>query len=205
MAVIIPPQYANVSMWFSREGDAEEMAITFGVNGTNATDLEAIPEGVAVAWLDAYPATDLNAGMTFRRVTARIGQDGGEPLSVEHQVNSAGTNTGLMLPQNTAMLVRKNTSRGGRRGRGRLYLPWTFESDVDNVGRINDTSAAGIQSNLTAFLTNLSTGAPSLPSGPIPMVLLHEALGGTAPGSPDVVTSLALQQIVATQRRRLRR
>jgi hypothetical protein len=96
------------------------------------------------------------------------------------------------------MLVHKGTARGGRRGRGRLFIPWCLNnSDIGEDGLIGTTSMSSRQSAMNVFLAKLATES-------VPMVLLHDQ-GLTAPGSPDAVTYLNVDKLISTQRRRLGR
>jgi hypothetical protein len=94
--------------------------------------------------------------------------------------------------------VRKNTARGGRRGRGRIYLPWFIAEDgVDEVGLITPGTIGAIQAAMDVWRTKLV-------DFDLPMYVLHNS-GISATGTPDQVTSLRVQGMIATQRRRLGR
>jgi hypothetical protein len=101
-------------------------------------------------------------------------------------------------------LIHKRTSRGGRRGRGRMYIPWASPtSDIGETGVVTSTRVTAAQSAINAWRTAVIAAA-----GPI--VLLHRpSTPGTThpstPGPPDEVSSLVVDPLVATQRRRLGR
>jgi hypothetical protein len=115
-----------------------------------------------------------------------------------------GTAATTMFPPNVAVLIKKRTALGGRRGRGRMYFPWFLgEGDADERGSIS----AAVQANLSAACENfrLAIAAASGAVPGTPMVLLHS----TAPLGPAVaptpVIALVVDPLVATQRRRLGR
>lgn len=99
-----------------------------------------------------------------------------------------------MCAPNLAILVRKRTTLGGRRNRGRFYLPFmASEDDVAEGGFLLATPLADTQAACDDFMTELNTRD-------CPMFLLH-ADGG----SPTPVVQLEVQRQCATQRRRMRR
>lgn len=202
MTLVIPPGFAQASIVMRNTGDPEAWYVTLAIDTTDAGgDYEAAANSVAYAWQQNIMGS-LNAATTFESVILRVGQDGGDPLSVYYAVGTTGEGTTAKLPQNCACLVRKNTTRGGRTGKGRMYVPNILsESEVDSVGVISGSFLSGLQSAFTDFLGDLVLGDP-LPE--TPMVLLHTfgAPGGT---TPTPVTSLTVDPVIATQRRRLRR
>lgn len=105
-----------------------------------------------------------------------------------------GGASGTNVPANTAVLVRKQTALGGRKHNGRLFWPWVSEGNLDGAGVIGPTVVSSYQSAFDDFLSDLATAD-------LPMWLLHT----DSITVPNLVTSLAVQSKVATQRRRLRR
>lgn len=98
------------------------------------------------------------------------------------------------MPPNVSILLTKRTSRGGRKGRGRTFLPagWVPETNVDQAGNIEPGWVTDIQSQWESFRVDC-IGAN------VALSLLH------ADGSPgDPLISFTCQPLVATQRRRLR-
>ncbi len=195
--MIIPPGYAAISMPFAHSGLARRAFITFGVkNNTGQTT----PQSIANAVFTAAAATTsllsrIDADVVMGPVIAAVGQDGGAPLSGEGANTQAGGLVGSSVPSNVAVLIKKTSATGGRIGRGRSFLPWAVdEATVDQVGIIAVSQVALIQTAVTNFLNNLSTGN-------VPMVILHS----TALSLPPLVTALTPDRLVATQRRRLGR
>jgi hypothetical protein len=104
-----------------------------------------------------------------------------------------------LVPQNTAWLVHKRTGSGGRSGRGRMYFPGVWESGVSSTGVVSSSVLSTYNPSLTAWLTAI---AAIVEVGS--MHLLHDSTGAAALDAPTPVTSLNLDPMVATQRRRLR-
>jgi len=198
------PGYADVSCQLKHSLLSRPAYITFGVDPT-ATDPTAI--GAAIAGC-ITAAGSINAQMdsnvTWVRIEVSVGTDGSEDIQGVHTMNTAGTKTNSTPPANTALLVHKHTARGGRRGRGRLFIPWFVSSaEVAEGGTISSSEVTLKQVALNGFLANLTAAA-------VPMVVLHRpSTPGTehptTPGAPNVVTALSVDPLISTQRRRLGR
>lgn len=205
MTLIVPENFAAVIQSLTWAGDAEPMAVTYGVEidpasppadvSTLATDLrgaftaEMLPvlDGIIsmlqteVSWQQSAPPTPPLIG---------VASGGG---------SGAGT-TGSVLPQNTAFLVHKRTPVGGRGGRGRLYFPGVDESVCSDLGVLTSAWQTTFNAALSDWLIAVNAIA-----GVIGMCLFHDSGGIFAPSDPFPITSLTLDPSVATQRRRLRR
>lgn len=121
-----------------------------------------------------------------------------------------GTNAVSSVTANTAVLVKKNTGFGGRTARGRMYFPWFIsEGGVDEIGNIAGADVTAIQTVCDAWLAVVN-GTPAAAS----MVIANRTYdrpwdqAGRQLVSVDVgpaVTSLTVETIAATQRRRMPR
>lgn len=204
MAVIIPPGFAQAVVPFQHALLARTAFVVFGVDvsglgGDYEAGADAVTRSITIPWQD-----ELDSEVVVGPTTLRVGQDGGDPLSVSGSFSDNGSEAASMLPPNVALLVKKNTSLGGRRGRGRLYMPWVLqEAGANDIGTIDGASLAARQANATAMLASLTsepvTGIET------PMVLLHDSSGAGVEPPPTVVTSLLVDSRVATQRRRMGR
>jgi hypothetical protein len=141
----------------------------------------------------------MDSSVTTTGIRVSLGTDGAEDLVYMAEYTTIGGNSlSNALPPNCAVLARKTTARGGRRGRGRMYIPWCVaETGVDEAGQIAGANRTPINTALAAFLTALGVNT-------VPMVLLHNP-GLTAPGAPNTVLTLVADPLIATQRRRLGR
>lgn len=194
----IPPGYADVSIQIKHTAVVRPAYVTFGIDpsGADPTGIATQVHSAAVAGGSLLSLIDSTA--TLGPVTVRLGQDGGEPLVGVNTVVANGTQSGTMLPPNCAALVHKRTGRGGRRGRGRMFIPWCLlASDVAEGGIVGPVAVSKVQTACEVFRNALSAGGN-------PMVVLHDP-GITSAGPPDVVTSMTCDGLVSTQRRRLGR
>lgn len=193
-----PPGFADISLKFQLASFNRPAYVTFAVNPT-ATD----PDDVAAAVLGAYTATGsmnsrLDSSVTMTEVTARLGTDGSEDLIGTATNAAPGGATGGAPPPNVAVLCHKRTARGGRRGRGRLFMPWyCSDNDTNEDGTLLTSAVTAIGLAMVTFMGALNTNN-------VPMYILHKP-GNTLPGPPDLVTNITVSGLVATQRRRLGR
>lgn len=192
------PGYADITVHIRHAMLSRSCAVTFGAQPT-ATDPIAVANQVGLAVIGS---TGLEAIMdndvTLVGVRASLGTDGSEDNVGEITLNTLCDGVFAAPPANCAVLVHKRSARGGRRGRGRMFLPWALsEGDVDEVGKIATARVTAMQTICNNFLTALATNN-------VPMVILHNP-GTTTPGAPNIVTNLIVDPLISTQRRRLGR
>ena len=165
----------------------EEAQITFGVDlptfdQTNVNALDDIfkdnlkPLCVAAHQLTRTVVVD-STGLTFESTNAPV----------------AGTASGTGWSPQVCFLIRKVTAVGGRRNRGRWYLPGGSEGDVDTNGDIPAGALAVVNTNVNNFFSDITTAD-------FGFCILH-ADGGAPTDIVDLVPSARC----ATQRRRLQR
>lgn len=184
-------------------GDPEPFACTFGIETDLANfDMLEHVNHVFAAWSGSIRPWQ-STNLTLTKVIGRFGQDAADDIIVESDLTPInGAQSGSFLPQNCAWLVKKHTAFGGRRNRGRLYVPYAIlESNVSDIGVITPA----VQTNLEGAADDLFDGLLSTAGGlepATPMVILHRSV---VPIAPTLVTSLSSEPVIATQRRRLRR
>jgi hypothetical protein len=201
MTVVIPPDFAEVSIELRNEGDPDSWYVTWGIDitaGSSDYNMAAVKCGTVFS--QAFKA-DLTPRTTIVGAHLRIGQADGPPLVVFQPNGDVGTSSGAHLPQNCALLVTKITPLGGRRGKGRMFLPGVLvDSAVNEVGVIQTDVLVALQSDCDVLYNGLGD---ELQGGPLPMVLLHNDGLTEAPG-PTVITGLQAKGTISTQRGRLR-
>ena len=193
---VIPAGYARVTQFFSVPGTAGPAMVTFGChpgNGDNPNDLASDIRGFFVARLGP---TITNT--TFIDQTSVLYNDAGTFLVGQATGLDNGSLSGAALPPQNAIIAKKLTGLAGRRFRGRWYIPGLQESDVDEKGFISSTRRASLDTAVGNIVSDLIARTPTSP-----MVLLH-APGQSATPSPTVVNATIVEQLIATQRRRLR-
>jgi hypothetical protein len=198
--LIIPPGFLQAVYEFTTPSDAEPMVTTMG-HVSNAATFD--PNEQASVLFQAYELTMLlamSSAYTLNAVDVYIGTDGPEHI-VGRSTNTpaAGANTGTVVPQNTAYLIRKRTDAAGRRGRGRMYIPGVKETEVDNVGNLTAGQITQWNNVGELWLEALTEEIRDMPP-----VILHRSEGIGVEPAPTPVVTLICESKVATQRRRLR-
>ena len=152
---------------------------------------------VACGLINARWATFISGGSNWTNNLLLTGvtvlqNPGGLTAATAQTANGADGNPAN--PPNVAVLIRKNTATGGRRGRGRMYMPGVAQVAQLEGGFLTTAFQAAAQAGANTLLSGMATDDT-------PMVVLHDTLAG---GIPAGVTSLTVQTILATQRRRIR-
>lgn len=189
---MIPAGFGEIAVAHTGGGIVGEAIWTIGFDNNAGDTAAEIAETVATA-LDTlnYDAM-ISTAVTVTEVRVKLGPDDTGP-SATHTLNLAGNIGGQAAPPNLAVLVHKNTPLGGRKGRGRLFVPGLAEAELDQDGLIT----SGTQSSFQSFFNSFGGG---LALGSLPLMLLH-----TDATSPTAIETLSVDVKLATQRRRLRR
>ena len=191
--MVIPDEYAQVNLRFAWPTTQLKAEVVFGISRADLSmSITDVANAVETAYLDG-PLTDAMSHFCgLETILVKFGPNDTGP-SFELIASHGGSAAGQGVTPNTSLLVKKTTSVGGRRGRGRIYWPGIEEGVIDAFGNIDPTAIDVYQDAFTAFKESLSSSS-------IPMVVLHAQSGFT----PHLVDSLIVQSVAATQRRRLR-
>lgn len=189
----IPEGFSSVLVRIALTGDSDEMAVTFGMELTSGYDQSSAD--VTSATVSDWIRSLLNSSYSYNGIVVTAQLAGDDPVIFESSTDAgAGLGAGNCVPQNTAYLLRKRTALGGRRNRGRMFVPGVPEAAVSNAGELTAPTVSDINDVNDVFLASLATFLT-------PMVILHR----NDPFLPPTeVTALICQSTVATQRRRLR-
>lgn len=201
MPLVIPPGFADIAIEMRCVGDPDPWYVTFGVDSSSAAG-DGNQVGIAANEAWAHIMTVVSDDVTHTGCKVTVGQDGAEPIRyfISEGAGVEGTSAAAKLPQNCAALVHKQTAVGGRRARGRFFLPGILdEGSVDNVGVIAGAHLLQLQNAADAMFAEL-VEEPL----PYPMFVLHNSVGVSPLIDPTEVSSLRVDNVVSTQRRRLR-
>nr|CRY95213.1 hypothetical protein [uncultured prokaryote] len=202
MPLIIPPGYASAAFVLNGPIGTQPFISTIGldVRAAGGDYQNAANQAMAIYAQNFMPSTSNQ--LTLERVVLSIGQDGGDAPTVESNLpGQPGEATGDFLPLSNALLLNKRTSRLGRRGRGRMFIPGVLKDNVVDVnGRVLNVTVAAFDLVAAAFIDELTEGDIVGPA--MPPVLLHNA--GIGAGDPDLITSLTVNPVIGTVRKRIR-
>lgn len=197
VGVEIPVGAAQASLRWSVAGDPEFMVATIGfVDITAARSAPVVAAAMGTAW-DASTfttAANIAAGWSAGTILVTV-MDATGPLTFEVGTAVGGSGAAGTLPNNCAVLARKFTASGGRRNRGRFYLPpaYFLDTEVNQVGTLDPAVVTEYQGYVDSLLAQMVIQD----LGPR---LLHSDGGGATP-----ITSIVVQPKLATQRKRMRR
>lgn len=199
MSIVIPEGFAQIRYGWQLTGSTRPMYCTIGCSVAGAADAQELANEMDTAWLSTIgtPA-NLVAGATVLPTYVQARFDAGPPSIASAGVPVPTTSAGGAPPPNVALMVKKLTALGGRRFRGRMFLPAVFTNEiyVSTAGVIDNAQILVLQPKLNAFKAAVEAYGRSL-------YLLHSEpeVGFIL---PTALSALVLDPLVATQRSRLR-
>lgn len=191
----------------THEATLRPMAVTLG---HDISAVSAPAQDLVDALFDRFASTvmlTIDSAITLQSVDLYVGNypdESGSISSTNAPVQGDAEWASPVL--NTAVLVTKVTPVLGRRGKGRMYLPGAVpEGQVGENGIIDANVLGDLQDYLNQWFTLLAEGDGGGDLvGPTPPLVNGTGPGTSGPAAYDV-TAFRAQNIVATQRRRLRR
>lgn len=196
MGIVVPVGEFQCVIRWALAGDLEPMVSTIGLRSSNGLTAlgaaETITEGLVTSGGPCH-AGAMVTGWSFLGVTAYQRTPEGF-LVGEHNETVNGIKGGSTVPPNCAQLVTKVTGLGGRRNRGRMYVPpfADAETNISNTGVLLNLSGLQV---LWDFFYDTVIADPGVST----FVLFHS--DGT-PSTP--ITGLRVESVMATQRKRMR-
>lgn len=185
----VPEGTCETIMHFSGPGASGDVQCAIGWEG--ATPFDSADRLVVVSALENLMG-NLSVAITLVSVSFDAGTNDPVNPIFEEPSGEGGAAGGEMMPLNSCYLVQKRTNTGGRRGRGRMYLPGVAIGATEEDGTVSIGVVGGIETNFAAMLAEMPAGwSPAL---------MH----ATAPFLPTPIAAFAPQGKIATQRTRLR-
>lgn len=196
----IPAGFVEATFVYRRIGAVRDSTVSLGFDVADFASQSAtfIANNIRTVWAGAAaPAAPANmlAAWSFLGVQVVKQMEEG-PVLGQSFVTTVGTIAQPGLPVNCAVLVNKNTDMGGRRNRGRMFLPPAFPSEgsVDEAGAILGSSVTALQGYINSAIAGWATANYE-------PVLYHSE----APFTPTPIVGLSVQGLLASQRRRMRK
>lgn len=190
--MIIPVDYAQINLLFTGNGAPTGAQCTFGILNSVGKTADEICDAVDTALGSSLFENTFSSELTLSGILAKRGpnETGTAALKAVTRIGDLGSAAAV---PNTATLAIKNTDLGGRKGRGRMFIPGVVETDVNQAGTLTSTRITSLEGIFSDLIADLATNN-------VPMVLLH-----SDSTTPSEVLTLVPSSKVATQRRRLRR
>lgn len=187
----VPAFTMETVLHFTAPGQDGDIVTAFGWTGHDADDPPVFEDTDAAL---GQIMGNLNNHVTLTRISYRLGSAAADDPVTERAVNFPGLGGGNMTPINNCLILKKITALGGRRNRGRNYLPGVGEGAVGDDGVVDTDVANGVSSNFGDVRADMTDAGCEL-------VLLHQS----APFNPTVVVTALCEATIGTQRRRLSR
>lgn len=207
----IPSGYTAYSLGFTNGLSSRTSFVTGGLD-TSGVDMEdaGVRTGIATGLRSLF-APRIDSNVTVGPVHFRTGPYPPEALVFVDLATTAGGRAMSSPPSSVALLVHLSTGRGGRRGRGRWFLPWAVdETEVNEVGAVSGAEQVSWNADFAGGIAAIATAGT-------PLVLLHSYNPEPDPpawptgqdpdvgGAPNAITSATVSPLIGTQRRRLGR
>jgi len=198
-----PGNYAEIYQGYSRAGSTRLSFTKIGITSPDGfgimdqTRINLLCQAAQTAIRTITPAAVTLTGSFLRwNPFAVVDKDlFTAPSTIAPQAGSrAGTN---MAPPNVAVLVRKQAGFTGRSGR--FFWPLVMEADVDDLGNIVPAQLTTFQTAATLLYTSID----ALEANTIANATLSWRKDDVGPSAVPV-TAYVVDDVVATQRRRLR-
>ncbi len=195
-----PFGYLKYAHKFLQAGDPQPYYVTgAAVTEENAANVAAVAQGLHTA-AQTFHQARMPQNIILKETIVRFSQGPDvEDLTQQHAADMPGGSQSAPLPQNCAFLIQKFTGLAGRHNQGRMYWPCPAEGEVDPTGQILPAVVPDFNNALEAYRQAVRNVV-----GIGDMVLLHTPRPGVLFPLPTVVTSLILDPVISTQRRRLR-
>lgn len=178
-------------------GDLEPMSVTYGIHGNSpGNTADTVATEIDALWIIAGLSDPASFHVNWQYIGFTVTEYTAEGTIVAERPSAvSGTKAGTTLPPNCAMLFHKRTLSGGRRNRGRCFLPAAYlgEALVDNNGIIDNQTRLDRQTAWEAYRVAIF-------ENDLIMVVHHES----APFIGTPVAAIVFDSKIATQRRRLR-
>lgn len=202
MSTTPPSGYGSIAWTMTLAGSTRAAVVTAGFRNVVATTALGARTALDVIWTGtghAFDAALMDAQWSLTGVYVLL-NTAGVLTSDTAALSVVGTVSGQVMPPNCSMVIQRRTVLAGRQYRGHISMPLhsVDSGDVSDAGVIDAGVVSSWQTKYTAILAAMVTAN-------LPMYLLHgpDKLGVTP--VPTQVSSLSVDSMIGTQRRRLRR
>lgn len=194
---VVPDEYCEMQFLYSGPSSTGGGMWTLGWSTGGVTDDTADPDLIA-AW-EPLVSEQLSGEVVWDTLRLVFGTaDPSAPVVRDVPAGVSGASV-QGLPMNCAFLVQKRSNMGGRKNRGRMYLPGVPEDALTAGNQLASGSVEDLQLAVDAAVTATqlafaSGGAPTSQGA-----ILHAVVTET----PTLIQSYSVSNTLVTQRKRL--
>jgi hypothetical protein len=207
----LPVGFARITLNFTGVNLPTGGSVIYCIENPADDPASQLATEAITAWSGSTMPGHQSSDVSLTSVLCKKGPDetGASAVATASVPGAGGANS---APPGVCWLIHKHTPLGGRRGRGRMYVPGIPEGNVEDDGMILASEVTAINTDLVAWLAaNVAAGTPTMLEHfpETEWVLVNgqprrQPVGGAVP-SPTVVSGMTCDPKSATQRRRLRR
>src|ERR1044071_874061 len=188
----IPTGFGQVNLIYAGTAYPRGAQVTFGFGNEEDLSPDDVATAIAGFWFTQFGGVTSDI-CSLQKIKVKLGpNDTGPETTLEPAL--LGANSSQPLPNQVAVLSRKITASGGRHNRGRSFWPGATEGQTDGAGKLSAAALSDWQDAVNGFW--VACGAADFP-----WFILHE--DELVP--PTAVTNIQVDQLMASQRRRLRK
>jgi hypothetical protein len=186
---------------------AAQLTFAFHTSGTPGVPLALFVVNAFQTAFNARIAPAIDSNVTIEQPFVRLGDGSATPYEeLATGASIVGGNAGTYAPPNVACLCKKVTGSGGKKNRGRTYIPFILPvTAVSENGTVDPGTATALNTRLANFMSDMVASTS-------PMVIANKTYNQPLP--PHYVTAItygptvsswSVEPLIATQRRRLGR
>ena len=199
MPTIPVPNVAQVEAIYSMNGQVVENVFHYQQPGpVNAVELAAFGDAWIAEWvINQKPYINNEVTLTAVKVTD-LTTNVSPTVTVATGLPQAGSQSGVLLPNNVSLVFTKRTNLRGRSQRGRTYWPGLGEPNV-----INNAVTPALVTAIAVGLSAMRTVVSAAGSWEMVVVSRYTNNNPRAAGIFTPVTGFTSDGVVDSQRRRL--
>jgi len=193
--MLIPEEYGQANFRFGGTGLPTGAEVTIGFfHGEIAGAVNEVAEALHTCWFENFISNQCDELQLLSTLVKFGPNDTG--AQAEHVQTVTGLASGEFSTPATSILLTKQTIIGGRKGRGRMFVPGLPEADLLPGGIIPTATVDAWNADAQQFLDDMEAAG-----------LFPRLLHGVYDPQPDPynIYALTASNVAATQRRRQRR
>lgn len=187
-----PTNAVNVTYWST------------AASGLTVAQLTVVQTAFDTAWSGYWHTYACSLNSYVGSIVTDMSSNTGAQAGNATYVPVIGAGAATSIPDNCAILMSLKTSTRYRGGKGRLYIPGQDSLSVMADGRTVVAGRVTQFQNLWTNVVSAMSGVAGSSGGPYNPIVWHKKLR-TNPNTTEAINSVVVSNILASQRRRLRK